>query len=291
MILGIFNNREIAIIIWAIIVLIYLFQKKELKRSLNDFLRTFFVIKIQIPLIIMCVYAITIVFFLHDLKFWDQTMLKDTIVWFIFSGSYFMFKFVTSKKSINSFKQAITDNLKLVIILELVINAYTFSLFGELILLPIITLFSFIITISKIRKIGRIVILTLEFLLSIFGVILLYLSVSEIISDVYGFVNLETLKSLILPIILTITFIPFIYFLTIYSMYENIYVRVFVGAKYDKRKSRIIIFEIFKFCLLSFTKIEFVQQMNYYELSHIKTKNDIVTILEEYEDKKVALNE
>ena len=74
-------------------------------------------------------------------------------------------------------------------------------------------------------------------ILSIFGFVFLGFSIYKTINVYETCFSINTLQIFALPIILTILFIPFIYFLCLYSAYESYFVRLdFMTVKKDEVK-------------------------------------------------------
>ena len=62
----------------------------------------------------------------------ETSLVKDTIYWLFFIGIVLMSNFITSREAQNLFRQTLIKSLKLVMIIEFIVNSYTFSLLGEL---------------------------------------------------------------------------------------------------------------------------------------------------------------
>lgn len=145
-----FNNREIAIIIWCTLFLCWLFLKKDIRSSLASLLSFFFKNKIFVIFLVMTLYIIGIVTLLNRVNFWDLQLLKDTIIWY-FGVAIVMFVNTNEVyQDENYFKKIIIDNIKLVLVLEFIINLYTFSLPVELIFVPLITIIVIVHTFTEI---------------------------------------------------------------------------------------------------------------------------------------------
>lgn len=65
-----------------------------------------------------------------------------------------------------------------------------------------------------------------EWLLAFMGFILLWHSARSLLADTGSFFTAERLIELVLPSILTLLFLPFVYFLALVIMYENVFMRL-----------------------------------------------------------------
>ena len=137
----IFSNREIALFIWVIILILFLFSKKDTRHSLKGLVKAFFAKKLITLFVLMVLYVFGIVLILYKLTFWKGDLMKDTVFWFLSVASIMFFN-INKVESKQYFKNHIYETIKWTIILEFVMNFYTFTLPTELFLLPFIILVS-----------------------------------------------------------------------------------------------------------------------------------------------------
>jgi hypothetical protein len=79
-----------------------------------------------------------------------------------------------------------------------------------------------------------------------------------------------------LPILLSILFLPFIYFLKLFATYEALFVRLKLGSEKSKKLKRYAKWEIIKHCRLSLKKVEKASNRNIYNLlMFIKNRDDV----------------
>lgn len=65
----------------------------------------------MIPLLIFSLYNLVIVFILYKVNIWQVYLLKDTIVWLLFSGVLILYKSIEGSKEKGYFKSIIINNL------------------------------------------------------------------------------------------------------------------------------------------------------------------------------------
>ena len=78
-----FNNREWSILIWVSLFLLWAISRKEIRDSFHDVLRAFFQIKIIIPTALLAIYAFGSIVLLSKIGYWEYSLLKDTVIWFL----------------------------------------------------------------------------------------------------------------------------------------------------------------------------------------------------------------
>ena len=138
---NIFSTREVALFIWFLILLFFGCRSKDIRQSIKEVIKAFFVKQIILAFSSQLLYVLVIVFLLSQIGLWDMSLLKDTFLWILFSG-IILFINIRKAENINYFSKVIKDNIKFVIIWEYLFNFYTFSLIWELVLMPIIFLVS-----------------------------------------------------------------------------------------------------------------------------------------------------
>lgn len=77
------SNRELAIIIWGGIFLIWAYSKKSIRKSIIPFFKSLSQRTILLVIILMFVYVSLIVFSLYLFQLWEVTDLFDTVIWFL----------------------------------------------------------------------------------------------------------------------------------------------------------------------------------------------------------------
>ncbi|QTY27935.1 hypothetical protein [Flavobacterium sp. CS20] len=232
----IFSNREISLLIWLGIFMIFVLTQKSMRNSLADvvkllFGKYFLAIYLALGLYLFGVFAL-----LKSLGFWTSADIKDSIFW-LFSVGFVLGFSLNKAKDSNYFKSIIIDTIKVIAILEFVINFYNFSLLTELILLPILIFIVMLQAVAELDSKNAKVAKLLTNLMTIFGFALLIYSIYKMANGYSDFFKLGTLHSFILPILLTILFLPFLYCLSLYSIYESYFIRLdFMTVKKEKVK-------------------------------------------------------
>ena len=136
-ILSVFSNRELAFLIWLVILLVYFLIKNRWRHHLKRIIISAFTLKLVVIYTTLVIYASIIVILLYSLNIWGIFLLKDTIVWLIFSalGTAFTLNRI---KDFGYFTDLIKSNIAVTAIVQFMINLYSFSLITELIALPVV---------------------------------------------------------------------------------------------------------------------------------------------------------
>ena len=139
--LNIFSTREIALFIWFLIFIFFVSRTKNVRYSIVGVIKAFFDKKLFLAFSTLLLYIVLVIFLLSHLQFWDISLLKDTFLWVLFSGIV-LFVNINKIENANYFSKLIIDNIKIIAVWEFLFNFYTLNLVWELILIPILFLFS-----------------------------------------------------------------------------------------------------------------------------------------------------
>ena len=119
---NIFNNREIAIGIWVMLVAIISIFTKPVKKFFEIcFSNT---ILSQICCFLYCVFLhlCLVMYFLYAVGFWSVALLKDTIFWVLCVELPLFVKTIEKAKDNHFFVKLIKDNITISVIIEFVFN-------------------------------------------------------------------------------------------------------------------------------------------------------------------------
>ena len=236
------NNREIATAVWLTIMFLWALSISGVQRSIRDLLKVFFNKKIIIPLIAMLLYIGLMVLALKKIGFWDVSAAKDTILWTLGSAFATYFSLNKAGQDNNYFKNVILDNIKFVLILEFVVNLYSFSLPVELIVIPVVSFIATSNAFAESKPEYKQVRKLLNFILGVFGLYLLSFTIREIVLDFQNFASLKNARDFFLPILFSLVFLPFVYVMALIMQYEMFFIRIDIAnknsdvAKYVKGK-------------------------------------------------------
>ncbi len=242
--INILSNREKALLVWILIALIAMMFGKEIRKSILGVFKTLFVQQILAVLGLFVVYVFAIVSLLKVVGFWDTSLLKDTILW-AFGAFVIMFK-VDKAKDRSHFADLIKDSIKWVIIFEFLVAFYTFSFRTEMILIPVLVFTGMLQAVVGFDPKHKQVEEILKKFASLIGIIIIGYVIFKTYNQFRDLLSIAQLKTFLLPIILTVLFLPFVYGLAIYMVYESIFIRLpfIIKDKKLRDKTKNIIIKI-----------------------------------------------
>ena len=219
---NIFSTREIAIFIWFLILLIFAIRTKEVRNSIVRVIKAFFNRKLFSGfLYAVNIYTACCLYFISHRILGYISLLKDTVFWTLFSGIV-LFMNINKIENVNYFSSLIKDNIKVIVIWEFLFNFYTLSLIGELVLIPVVSLFSIMEVFaehsSKQEENQKKVVTFCKNVLGLIGLGLIVYVVYKTITKYELLFSVSNIKSFLLPILLAILTLP--YFLCFSFIYE-----------------------------------------------------------------------
>ncbi|MDD9728471.1 hypothetical protein PVW46_00970 [Mameliella sp. AT18] len=157
---------------------------------------------------------------------WTSSQIAPTAVWYFVGGLPLLLRAFEAKEGTQHFRGYATAVLSGTTLIEFIYVAKTFSLPTELILTPIVTFIALLAVVSERDLEHATVNKLLTWVLAIAALTILWHSVSQIWAEPETFFTIETARCFILPIYLTIFFIPFIYALHFFSHIEGALIHI-----------------------------------------------------------------
>lgn len=257
--ISVFSSRELAFMTWSVIVLIWICFNQKLRHSLRNILKAFFAIKLQVLFIGGYIYLGLILILIMGYIHWDNVLIKDCIIFTLVTSIAMIGGAIEQKRVRNN----IFDTVKATTIIAFYINVFTFSFIIEFVLLPVIVFLSMTAAYAKSsinpeeNKVGCLLESFINFIylgIIIYGGFNIYQNPSIIIQE-------QSVNSLILPIILTVCFVPYLFVVKLYSAYECFLIRLKASTSnlsrkhYRARRNMII-----KKCGFNLNKLEYVSK-------------------------------
>ena len=186
------------------------------------------------------------------------------------------------------FKNAIKANLKVLVVLEFLINFYVFSLWIELLLVPLSVILGGLLGIASSNKQYAALQKSINYVMAIIGTFLIGYALYIAVSDFNKLITLNNFENFILPVLLSIMFLPFIYFWAMYVNYATLFGRLQFFVKdrallpYVKKKT------ILAFGLNLWVLNKWSQHIN---TLRFENENNIDEAIREFKNSKITINE
>lgn len=209
------TNRELAttILVAAFVgaFLIIPNLRREVGPSFVEVLKYFFVWKIQVPLLIYFAYAAVLVYLAWQFNLWDSGQLKDTLIVVLFVGLPLLCGASNVKEGKKLIGDVVRDAVGVSGLVIFYVGFGSLSLWGELILQPIVILLSLLAAVAQHNPEHRPVEKLVDGLLGLIGLWLFVYTTKTIISNWGAGAWSDAAMSLVLSIWLSFALVPFVY--------------------------------------------------------------------------------
>lgn len=232
--MSILSTREWATLIWGCIFMLYLLCHKEIRKSFWNVIVAFFNKKLRILWEIILLYVLTITMVFCYLPIWENIYQRYYYM-VSFFGLIYCMNAVSSEADETYIKKILKDNLKFTMILEFFMSTFTFNIWIELAIIPVITIITVMNAIAERKEEYKSVHKLLDSVLVIAGFWLFYETIRVGINEYKQLNVINTLVSFMIPIVYLILIIPLEYLLELYSKYEVLFLRMAFKEEKDKK--------------------------------------------------------
>jgi hypothetical protein len=236
---GPFNTREIASGFWLLVLFAWVIYKKpEVWGNIADATKAFTHPKILASVFTIALYTSGAVWLLAALNLWTPSLLKDTVFWFGATALVLMFRFAPSPNTDTLFKDVLLETLTAVIVLEFLLNTYTFSLPVEFILVPFLTVLAGFIVVADSDETSAKAAGCLKALQALIGTAILAVALVRALTHLDALGTVQALRTFALPPLLSLLFLPCLYFVVLATKYDSIFSRLKCGPEKSSQLMR-----------------------------------------------------
>lgn len=276
---NILTNREIAIIIWAIIIVnIVIFTKRSILNSVWRIIEVLFTNKISLVFLSILIYTLMMSALLFKLRLWNILMIKDTIYWYVGVGIRLLSDIINPSGGYIRFNSKVVSVLRIAIIIEFIVNFYVFPLWAEVVFIPIILIISLLSVPYKKDKATITVNILMNRVINFISYMLIAYIVIKIINDPNTLFSTDNLKAMALPFALTIMYIPLLYLITILLKYKTLFVRLDLYIN-NRKLCKIIKMEIIKVGNIRLSRINKIANSAIPGVKGLRKNQDILKFL------------
>jgi len=273
--MAVFNNREIATAIWLLVIILWILSRSETRSSASNVFRAACTPKLLAPVLIAALSTSAFVFILYRFGWWTFSELKDTIIWFCFTGVSLLFRGLGTSDSALAVRGTIRDSIKIILVVEFLVNSYTFPLTVELLLIPIFTLLAMLQVIAELKKEYAPTASFLKVVQAIFGWGILGFVLWSFIHQANQVWSRSGLRSFILPILLSIAYFPLAYAMALLSAYEQLFLPLKIGKHKQSKVIRYAKLKAFTTLGLSLRRVHQAHRNLGFALGQVDTIDDV----------------
>jgi hypothetical protein len=231
------NNRQIAVIIWSALILIYAMRSPDVRASLKALLKTAATKVILVPFGLFGGLVVALLWSASLVGLWNWQLLTDTAFWFVGSGVALCFSLNDVGSTDHFVRSTAAKLFGVAILIDVVLELSVMRLLFEIPLVVLATLFAGVEVVARGPKGDASVAKLANGVLITIGLVIASVGVWRIASDFSGHDWAHLGRQGLLAIWLTIGLLPLIYFLGLYVQYDSTWRRidVFSGHRWLRR--------------------------------------------------------
>jgi len=215
------NNRELALVVWTGIFLLWVLSRQDLRGSVLGIVRTLLGPVILVPLLSFGIYVAGWVWLADRVDLWQPQLINETIFWFLVSGLVLFGRFSQVYEQEDYFLRTARRAVTWGIVAEVLINLVVMPFWIEFFFLPFLT---FLVLMQVVAETQDDLAPAKKFLdgaLSVIGLGLFGFVALSVAFNPSQFDPAYYLRLLALPVWLSIISLPFIYLLGLYAAYDK----------------------------------------------------------------------
>lgn len=213
-------------IVWLGVFLVWAFSIGEVRKASVEIVKMALAWKIVFCVSMMAAYVAMVILALRTVGLWNMGSLKATVLWTLTVAVAMVFEVRLITDDERYFQKAVRDGFKVSVVLEFIINLYVLSFPLELLLIPTTIILACMLVLAESKDEFKSMRAPLNSILALIGLGLLAYAAHRVYADFQSFAQLSTLTEFLLPILLTMVFLPFLYILATVVSYENLFVRL-----------------------------------------------------------------
>ena len=230
------SNREIATLVWLGLFLIWTLMMPKIRQSMGGVIKAFCQPVILKVVGLAVLYITCSVWLLYRLGIWTADFTYSTLTWAVTFALVAVFEANKMSSDKRHIAKIIREVINVTAVLIFIIELHSFSLIIELISLPILIIITAMYELAKIKDEHAAVEKLLGKILVVVALAYLWNSIWGIWAGYEEINGLDTLRAFLIPILLSLLFLPFLFGLGVYMAYERIF--TYLSLRMDEKLLR-----------------------------------------------------
>lgn len=207
----VFDNREWALVIWLLVVLVFVLGSKRIRPSVVGAIGAFLHPKVFGFFLAMAAYVTGLVYLLRLFHIWTTDLAGATVFWFFGPATVLLFRLSDQKYERRFFRHTVLELFSFTVIFEFLVNAFPLNLLAEIVLVPVLVLLGGLVAVASTKSEYKQVRGCLTGVTVAAGLSFLGYAIYRIATDLDAFATLGTAREFFVPLLLTVGLVPFLY--------------------------------------------------------------------------------
>jgi hypothetical protein len=224
--------------VWACALLLWTLTKSDIRRSLVAVVRSALRWKLLLGVVVAALYTCGVVSVLSWAGLWTPDLIKDTVLWFLFAGLAMASSGVLAPGAEAQWRTILKEQVAVIVAVEYLATAHTFTLWVELLMLPILSIVVLTnVVASHDDKHAAVARLT-KGMMVLAGLCVLAASVYLAWNARVTFDAVSVARELALAPLLSAAFMPLMFSFALFSAYEQLFLMLRLGPSKDAGAQR-----------------------------------------------------
>ena len=249
------NSRQVALGIWLLVFAGWALTYAKIRDSIRGLGGILLNWKISLMLISMGFYVGVSVWALAKGGAWAIDQIVDTALWLVLSAAVLLSDVVTGHGSERILPRVVAKSVLVVVIVEFVVAFATFPLIVEFVFVPFMFVLGAMLAISEMKTENEGVHRILLGLQGVVGFVILIAATTKLVREWSTFASLDTVRNVITAPALSLAFVPFLWFTSTITLYEDLFLRHSFGPAKSVLTRAWFVLRMLVYCRLSRKKI------------------------------------
>lgn len=233
-ILSSLTNRELALVLWIAVFLVFILCHHKTRGAVGELIQELLNFHFVIVFALMGSYLSGLVFGLNSIADFGISQYKQTLFWTLSVGIGLLFR-VTKFGRSEDFRAIIFNSFRHTLLIEFIVNLHSFSIWTELTLLPCLVFLAIIVAYSESKEEYKAVFKVFNLIFNWVLILIFIIALYYLVVDFQTAITYSSLIDMVLPSVLTVCFLPFVYLLALYITYESYFIYLDFMTKEKER--------------------------------------------------------
>ena len=225
------TTRELAVVLWTAVLFVWGLSHGPVRATLADVIKATLVRPILTFFVFLGIWTAGSAWLLHAVGLWTTSQLKETGLWFLFTGTVAGIDAATGYED-PDFRKAIREGLGVFVLVAFVVEANPFSLPVELVLVPSLGVVAILHGYAEGMGTHPEVKRLLEVVMAVAGLTILGFAGARAWSDFASLKSLDSARSLLVPPLLSVLHLPALFVIVIQARYDWLFGKIQGGWWY-----------------------------------------------------------
>jgi hypothetical protein len=239
--LDLVNSRELATVIWVVLVFVACLLVKPVRASLVKVAQTLAGPPLLETLVVLVMYVVLLAWIGHALGIWTTDLISETVWWFVGTAIVLLFNVTIAVGERGFFLRTLLEVFGFTLLLDFFMNdLFVFALPIELVLLAAITFLGLLTIVAGRDPTTRQVASATGCLMAFAGLGVAGFVIFNVVTNWSQVTTREHVLELLLPAWLTVGFLPFVYVISVLVAYESAFTRI----KWSLRDRKVLVWKV-----------------------------------------------